>query len=91
MGEARHAAVPFSVILPEAECHEIKPQLTLGIRPTVSLHPFRDRAVHRARPMPEPPPVTSTALLAQSIPDISLISDDVGMLAIEQCRASVVR
>jgi len=66
-------------------------QLALGIRPTVSLQPFRDKAMHRARPMPEPPPVTSTALLAQPIPDISLISDDVGMLAIEQDRASVVR
>ena len=47
--------------------------------------------MHRARPMPEPPPVTSTALLAQPILDISLISDDVGMLAIEQYCVSVVR
>ena len=34
---------------------------------TVILHPLDAKAMHRARPMPEPPPVTRTVLLAHSI------------------------
>ena len=33
----------------------------------MSLHPLAERARQSARPMPDPPPVTSTVLLAQSM------------------------
>ena len=90
MEEAHYAAMSFLMDTARSRTSRDKAQLALGIRSTVSLHPFRDRAMHRARPMPEPPPVTSTALLAQAIPDTSLISDGSGMLAIEQYFVSVV-
>ena len=34
---------------------------------TVILHPLDAKAMHRARPMPEPPPVIRTVLLVHSI------------------------
>ena len=34
---------------------------------TVILHPLDAKAMHRARPMPEPPPVTRTVLLVHSM------------------------